>query len=315
MEARELGLSGITVSRLCLGTLTMGPLQANIGVERGAKLIQHAVDLGVFFFDTAEMYGTYEHLARAMRVIPRESVVIASRCYAYTYEGMQASLERALRELGTDYIDIFGLHEQESRLTLKGHADAIQCLLDAKAKGLIRAVAVSTHAVEVVAAVSTMNEIDVVHPIFNKRGIGIIDGSIAAMAQAIEAANRRGAGVYSMKPLGGGHLFREAADAVRWVLGHDCVHSMAIGAKCCEELDVDIAIASGLDVSQEVLRELAGEKHLLIEEWCSKCGACVESCGHGALKLGAERAEVDPDKCVLCGYCVAHCRDFCIKVV
>jgi len=90
---------------------------------------------------------------------------------------------------------------------------------------------------------------------------------------------------------------------------------MAIGAKSCDELDADIAIASGVEVPDEVLRNLAGEKHLLIEEWCSKCGTCVESCSHGALKLGAGRAEVDAKKCVLCGYCVAYCRDFCIKVV
>ena len=315
MDIRELGLTGIRVSRLCLGTLTMGPLQADIGIESGADLIRHAVDMGVLFFDTAELYGTYGHLRRAMQGMPRESVVIASRCYAYTYEGMRRSLERALTELGTDYIDIFGLHEQESRLTLRGHADAIQCLLDAKQEGLIRATCVSTHAVEVVRAVSGMREIDVVHPIFNKRGIGIIDGNQAEMADAIQAADRRGAGVYSMKPLGGGHLFREAPEAIRWVLGHDAVHSMAIGAKSCDELDADIAIASGLEVPDEVLRYLAGEKHLLIEEWCSKCGACVESCSHGALTLGAGRAEVDAKKCVLCGYCVAYCRDFCIKVV
>ena len=315
MDIRELGSTGIRVSRVCLGTLTMGPLQADIGVERGAELIKHAVEMGVFFLDTAELYGTYEHLHSAMRGIPRQSVVIASRCYAYTYDGMRRSLERALTELGTDYIDIFGLHEQESRLTLKGHADAIQCLLDAKQEGLIRATSVSTHTVEVVRAVSTMREIDVVHPIFNKRGIGIIDGNTAEMADAIHAASRRGAGVYSMKPLGGGHLFREVPEAIQWVLGHDSVHSMAIGAKSSDELDADVAIASGLKVPDEVLRYLAGEKHLLIEEWCSKCGACVESCSHGALKLGAGRAEVDATKCVLCGYCVAYCRDFCIKVV
>ncbi len=315
MDITELGRTGIRVSRLCVGTLTMGPLQANIGVECGAELIRHAIDRGVFFFDTAELYGTYGHLRRAMQGIPRESVVIASRCYAYTYDGMRRSLERALAELGTDYIDIFGLHEQESRLTLRGHADAIQCLLDAKQEGLIRAAGVSTHTVEVVRAVSEMREIDVVHPIFNKRGIGIIDGNTAEMADAIQAASRRGAGVYSMKPLGGGHLLREAPEAIRWVLAHESVHSMAIGVKSCDELDADVAIASGLEVSDEVLRYLAGEKHLLIEEWCSKCGACVKSCRHGALKLGADRAEVDANKCVLCGYCVAYCRDFCIKVV
>lgn len=58
--------------------------------------------------------------------------------------------------------------------------------------------------------VSTMGGIDAVHPIFNKRGIGIIDARVAQAADAIGAANRRGPGVCSMKPLRGGHLCREA---------------------------------------------------------------------------------------------------------
>lgn len=310
-----LGRTDIEVSRLCLGTLTMGPLQANISPDEGAEIMCQAVAHGINFFDTAEFYGVYEYLRKALRRMPREAIVISSRCYQYTYEGMRDSLERALREIGVDYIDIFGLHEQESRLTLKGHADAIRCLQDAKEEGLIRAVSVSTHAVEVVNAVSVMPEIDVVHPIFNMRGIGIIDGDVDDMERAIEAASRSGVGIYSMKPLGGGHLYREVPDALAWVMGHEHIDSVAIGIKNLSELEVDVAIASGRKVPEEVLLSLAGEKRLLIEKWCAKCGACIDACSHGALSMGTNRVEVDPAKCVLCGYCVAHCRDFCIKVV
>ncbi|MEA4883448.1 MAG: aldo/keto reductase [Clostridia bacterium] len=315
MERRVLGKTGIEVSRMCLGSLTMGPLQANIGVEAGARLLSAALDRGVSFIDTAELYRTYEQVGRALRGRRRESIVVSSRCYAYTYRDMRLSIERALLETGLDYIDLFGLHEQETRLTLKGHSEAIRGLVDAKREGLIRAVAVSTHAVEVVRAVVELPEIDVVHPIFNMRGIGIIDGTVGEMEAAILQASAAGVGVYSMKALGGGHLFREAQGAIRWVLGHDCIHSVAIGVKTEAELSADIAIMEGREVSPDVLRGLAGEKRLLIEEWCARCGACVAACGQGALHLGTSRAEVDPSKCVLCGYCVAHCPEFCIKVV
>lgn len=298
-----------------MGTLTMGPLQADLSPNDGAELIRAAYDRGVTFFDTAELYSTYEHIAMALRSIPRESIVIASRCYEYTYEGMQASIVRALESLGTDYIDIFGLHEQESRLTLKGHAQALRCACDARRKGLIRAVSVSTHAIEVVQAAGDIPGIDVVHPIFNMRGIGIIDGNLPEMAEAMSSVAAKGLGVYSMKPLGGGHIFRQAERAISWVLKHDYIHSMAIGIRSMAELELDVALVEGREVDPETLASIAGAKRLFIEDWCARCGACVEACGQGALRMGPDRVEVDHDSCVLCGYCVAHCPEFCIKVL
>ncbi len=168
---------------------------------------------------------------------------------------------------------------------------------------------------KVVDAVSEMPEIDVVHPILNLQGIGIMDGSVCDMERAIEAASLSGVGTYSMKPLGGGHLYREVLHAFTWVMNHDYIDLVAIGIKNVGELEAELAIASGRKVSQEMFSGLAGEKRLLIEMWCAKCGACIDACSHGALRMGAERAVVDPEKCVLCGYCVAHCKEFCIKVV
>lgn len=315
MEQRALGNTGIQVSRMCMGTLTMGPLQARLSPEEGAELIVRAHSKGVTFFDTAELYGTYGHIALALKTIPRHEIVIASRCYEYTYHGMKASIERALQALGTDYIDIFGLHEQESALTLAGHAEALQCVVDAKRAGSVRAVSVSTHAIAAVQAARDTAGVDVIHPIFNLRGIGIIDGHVEQMAEAIAAARAAGLGVYSMKPLGGGHLLKQAQEAVAWVLAHPFVDSMAIGVRDERELDVDLAMVEGRRVDQASLAGIARDKKLFIEEWCVQCGACVEACRQGALSMGKSRPDVDYSRCVLCGYCVAHCKDFCIKVL
>lgn len=168
---------------------------------------------------------------------------------------------------------------------------------------------------KVVDAVSEMPEIDVVHPILNLQGIGIMDGSVCGMERAIEAASLSGVGTYSMKSLGGGHLYREVLHAFTWVINHGYIDLVAIGIKNVGELEAELAIASGRKVSQEMFSGLAGEKRLLIEMWCAKCGACIDACSHGTFRMGPERAVVDPEKCVLCGYCVAHCKEFCIKVV
>jgi len=63
------------------------------------------------------------------------------------------------------------LHEQESRLTLKGHREALEYYISMKEKGIIKAVGVSTHNVEVVEACCEMPEVDVIHPIVNKAGM------------------------------------------------------------------------------------------------------------------------------------------------
>lgn len=65
MEKYYLGKTGIKVTELCFGALPMGPMQANISVEKGAKLIRAGLERGINFIDTAEVYQTYPHIKKA----------------------------------------------------------------------------------------------------------------------------------------------------------------------------------------------------------------------------------------------------------
>src|SRR5690242_5307195 len=107
-EYKTLGYTGIKVSRLCFGTLTIGPLQKDFIPQKAADLMEQAFDLGVNFYDTAECYDTYESLALVLRHHPE--IVITSKSYAVTFHEMQQSLELARRQLNRDYIDVFALH-------------------------------------------------------------------------------------------------------------------------------------------------------------------------------------------------------------
>lgn len=315
MQYNVLGKTKISVSRLCFGTLTLGPLQANLPEEKGADLICRAVELGVNFLDTAEYYQNYPPIRLALKKCGKD-LVVATKSYAYTYEGMKKSVENARKALDRDVIDIFMLHEQESRLTLKGHREALEYLIEAKQKGIIRATGVSTHTVEVVLAAAEMEEIDVIHPIINYQGIGIKDGTVEDMVKAIEKAYNKGKGIYGMKSLGGGNLIRERKKAFEFVLGLPFLHSIAVGMKSEAEIIANALAFEGKDVPEGIEKSISNEKRrLLIEDWCEGCGRCVKRCGFGALQIKNGRAVVDYERCALCGYCSRACPEFCIKIV
>lgn len=315
MEYRILGNTGIKVSRMCFGALTVGPLQAKLPVREGAAVIRHALEQGVNFIDTAKLYATYPYIRQALTGWDRP-VVIASKSYDYTWEGMKNSLEEARIGLDRDYLDIFMLHEQESELTLQGHRPALEYLQEAKARGLIKAIGVSTHTVEVVRASLRYPEIEVIHAIVNLKGIGLQDGTREDMDQALKAAYEAGKGIYGMKPLGGGNLISQSDEALRYAFAHPCLHSVAVGCRIKEEVDYNLMVMAGKQPPRALEQELkAVRRRLHIEEWCQGCGSCVARCPFGHLQLQEGRAVLKGEGCVLCGYCGAGCPHFAIKVV
>lgn len=310
----NLGNTGINVSRLCFGGLIIGPLQADLSPCQGAQIILKAIELGVNFIDTAELYGTYPHIREALKKTNKD-IVIATKSYAYSKEGAMESVEKARREMDIDVIDIFLLHEQESRLTLKGHRDALEYYLSMKEKGIIKAVGVSTHNVEVVEACCDMPEIEVIHPIVNKTGIGIGDGTIDEMLKAVEKAFNMGKGIYSMKPLGGGNLIGSYEEALKFVLDLPYIHSIALGMQSVDEVIMNICMFKNEKVPGHIKESLQKkQRHLHIDWWCTGCGKCVRRCKQGALYIDDGKAKVCEEKCVLCSYCASVCPEFAIKV-
>jgi aryl-alcohol dehydrogenase-like predicted oxidoreductase len=314
MQYVSLGNTGLKVSRLCFGGLIIGPLQANLPVGQGADVIVEALRLGVNFIDTAELYGTYPHIREAIKRFS-EKPIIATKSYAYTAEGARESLEKARREMDIDVIDMFLLHEQESRLTLKGHREALEYYINAKQKGLIKAVGVSTHNIEVVEACAEMPEIDVIHPLINKQGIGIGDGKIDGMLKAVQLAYNNGKGIYGMKPLGGGNLLGSFNESIKFVLDLPYLHSIAVGMQSVEEVIMNVSVFNGREVPGEIRSVLSKKRRKLhIDYWCEGCSNCVERCRQKALTIVDNKAVVAPEKCVLCGYCGSVCPQFAIKI-
>jgi aryl-alcohol dehydrogenase-like predicted oxidoreductase len=145
MQYTTLGKTGLKVSVAGLGTGGFSRLGLKSGKteDEAARLIYEAVDLGVNFIDTATSYGTEGVVGRALKTIPRDSVVIATKTQFRgkvwrTPEQVIGSLDDSLRLMGTDHVDVFNLHGVE--LPEYDHALNVMApaLLKEKEKGKIR---------------------------------------------------------------------------------------------------------------------------------------------------------------------------------
>jgi aryl-alcohol dehydrogenase-like predicted oxidoreductase len=146
MEYTTLGKTGLRVSVAGLGTGGFSRLGLKSGKteDESARLIHEAVDLGVNFIDTAASYGTEPVIGKALKTIPRDRVVIATKAQFHRGnewvppEKFIAGLDHSLRQMGTDYVDVFNLHGVE----LDEYDYAIErlapALLEQKRKGKIR---------------------------------------------------------------------------------------------------------------------------------------------------------------------------------
>ena len=314
MEYVELGRGGPRVSRLCFGTLTMSPLQTDMSVSEGAKLLCRAYERGVNFLDTADLYGTYPHIREALKTCP--DYVISTKAYCYDEKTAREALERALRGTGRDYIDIFMLHEQESRYTLRGHAEAVEYLEKQRQAGVIGALGASTHCVPCARDIVSFPLLSVLHPLIYAAGKGIRNGTLAEMEDALVRAHEVGIGIFAMKPLGGGHLIGRSEEALRYILTRPFVDAVAIGMGSLREVDADVSAFEDIEGAREELSALSQrERRLMVHDWCEGCGACAQRCPQGALRVDGGKCTVDRDKCVLCGYCADVCPQFCLKVV
>ncbi|MDO9492067.1 aldo/keto reductase [Acetobacterium sp.] len=314
MKINTLGNTGIKVSRMCFGSLTIGPLQKNKTLLESREIIAAALDCGVNFFDTADLYNNYDHLRAAIAM--QQDVVVATKSYDYTAAGVRSSLNRALTELDRDYVDLYLLHEQESQKTIEGHWEAIEALIAEKKAGKVRAIGISTHRVEGVYGANRFPELDVIHPLINLTGIGIEDGTAQEMVVAIHEAKKLGKGIYGMKPLGGGNLLSRKQASFEFVLNNADLDAIAIGVQSVNEVLYNVKIFNGEKISEDLETAVSSaEKTLHISDWCTGCGECVRRCNQKALAVVVGKAQVDEKKCVLCCYCSTACKDFCIKVI
>ena len=154
MKYTKLGNTGIEVSRICVGCMSYGKASEDFHLwtlpqEETTKMVRHALDLGVNFFDTANCYshGTSEEfLGVALKDagVARDKVVIASKVYFndghLSKEAIAREIEGTLRRLGTDYLDLYQIHRFDYSTPMEETMTALDALVKS---GKVRAIGAS----------------------------------------------------------------------------------------------------------------------------------------------------------------------------
>lgn len=185
MKRRTLGRSSLQVSEIAFGGVEIG-MPYGIGVkgqedmltEKDAiKLLHAAVDAGINFFDTARLYGNSEHIMGKAFSDRRETVVISTKCRqfrdihgnmpgdAQIEKIIETSLNESLRELQTDFVDVFMLHQAD--LEILSNETIADVFSKIKASGVARAIGASTYRNAETEKVITSGVWDVVQLPFN----------------------------------------------------------------------------------------------------------------------------------------------------
>lgn len=314
MEKNLLKGTDLRVSKMCFGALPLGPAQKNMSLPEGTEVIKHAVESGINFIDTAEMYRTYDYIAPVIKDLDREDYIIASKSHADKYEEVVEHVENGLKKLGIDYFDIFHIHAARESEPFSKRKEALRALVDLKNKGKIKNIGIATHYVKVVKEAADNKDIDVIFAIYNMTGRGIVDGSKEDMQAALRYAHNSGKAVYAMKPLAGGNLIDKLDEAFEFVLSEEFIDSVAVGMVSKDEVNLNLKIFAGEKITEDMKIQKEKKKLTILNKLCIKCMKCIETCPNFALSIVDDDVTVDHEKCILCGYCSPVCPQFCIRI-
>ncbi len=213
MEMRRLGKQGLVVSAMGLGCMGMSEFYGPTDDEESMATIRRAIEIGVTFIDTADMYGPFKNEELVGRAIAghRHEIVLATkfgivRTDDPAYRGLRAdpeyvrqSCEGSLRRLGTDYIDLYYLHRADPRTPIE---DTVGAMADLVAAGKVRHIGLSETAPETIRRAAAVAPVTAIQNEWSLWSRDLED-------EVVPTARELRIGIVAYSPLGRGFLTGE----------------------------------------------------------------------------------------------------------
>ena len=266
MRYTDFGRTGLRVSVVGLGGI---PLQRTDAA--GAKAVVDACEaLGINFIDTARAYSVSEEYLGLALVGRRDKFILASKTKDRTYAGMKADIDQSLKNLRTDYIDLYQIHNLrtgEIEQTF-GPGGAYDALVEAKAAGKIGHIGVSVH------KASDFDHIlseyaDKIESVMFPFNIVETQG-----LELMERCSRLGIAFIAMKPLAGGNL-TDASLAMKFILNNPHCTVAIPGMADTQEVAQNAAAADAGELTAEETAECTRLVQELGSVFCRRCGYCA----------------------------------------
>ena len=243
-----LGRSKVKVTRLAFGTGSMsGQVQQSLGQDQFTRLVRHAYDHGVRFFETSESYGeTPRMLGVALKGLPRESYRIMTKVSTYHQVDPHVKLEELRKTIDTEYVDIMLLHWQHTPTWPQDTTHWQDAILAAEDKKTIVSHGASMHGLPALRLAPGNKWLDVAMIRMNHKGTRmdseIADGpdlgKVNEVVTHVNQVHKEGMGVISMKLIGEGVFNREDRQkAMRFAFNDAGVDCVTVGYKNTAEVD------------------------------------------------------------------------------
>ena len=321
MERRKMEKLGIETSLLGFGCMRF-PVTAEGKIDEplAEKMLDKAIAEGVNYIDTARGYTvSEEYLGIAMEGI-RDKFVLATKSMARTKEAMEKDIETSLKNLRTDHIDLYQVHNAPPAQMdiVTGEGGALEALLEAKAAGKIGHIGVTAHEIATFEMALDMDWVETIMFPYNFVELQAAD--------LIKKCAEKGKGFICMKPLAGGAI-ENAPLAMRFIASNKDITVNIPGMANEDELKQNVAAACDpAPLSEEELREVQNIRDTLGNQFCRRCNYC-QPCTMGinisfcftingyltryGLKdwaIGRYKGmAVEPNACIECGMCESRC--------
>ncbi|MGM9605533.1 MAG: aldo/keto reductase [Faecousia sp.] len=265
MEYRTLGKTGLRVSRLGLGGIPIQRIDAG-----GTKtLVREMMAQGVNYIDTARGYTvSEEYLGGALEGI-RDKFVLATKSMATTKAKMAADIEKSLKNLRTDYIDLYQFHNPSMAALdeIIAPGGALEAMLEAKAAGKIGHIGATAHSVEVFTRLLELPWVETIMFPYN-----IVENQAQAL---IDQCAEKNIGFICMKPLAGGAI-EDGRLALRYLAANEHVTEIIPGMADLDELAQNIqAVSDCSPLTGEEKDAVQRIRDSLGTQFCRRCNYCA----------------------------------------